>query len=223
MNRVDTKYVFSEEDLPTLLENIRPAYRALSFDNTHYTCYSSLYFDSPQFDCYLQHHNGRLNRHKYRMREYHSTGDCFFEIKQKNNKGRTVKSRMAIPAIEESFSEDAQDFLNNQVGKGLDLKPKLWTKFSRITLVDANCTERVTLDCNVEFRTDQRLCKLPGVVIAEVKQKKDSRHSSIRQQLRIHKVRPLRVSKYCLGTHLLNPELKSNRFKSKLRAIQKLA
>lgn len=223
MNRVDTKYVFSEAELVTLLEHIRHSYRVLTFENSRFTQYSNLYFDSPDFDCYIQHHNGKLNRRKYRMREYRSSGVCFLEIKHKSNKGRTIKSRMQIPSIEESFSEESLAFLRNQTGVDLDLQPKLWTNFSRITLVDNNASERITIDCGLEFRAGQQRSTLPGVVIAEVKQERASRNSEIRRQLHQQKVRPLRVSKYCLGTMLLNPQLKSNRFKPKLRAIRKIA
>jgi hypothetical protein len=223
MNRVDTKYVFNELELQTLLQNLGSHYRVLTIENARYSKYATLYFDSPGFDCYLQHHNGKLNRRKYRMREYLSTGRCFLEIKHKNNKRRTIKRRISIPAIEETFSEASAAFMRSQVGSELHLLPKLWTHFSRITLVDDHRKERVTVDCALEFRADAQHHTLPGLVIAEVKQKRDSRDSVVRKQFRDQGVRPLRVSKYCLGTMLLNPQLKSNRFKPKLRAIQNIA
>jgi hypothetical protein len=223
MNRVDTKYVCSEAELQTLLQNISLHYRVLTIEKVRYSQYATLYFDSPEFDCYLQHHNGKLNRRKYRMRKYLSTGLCFLEVKHKNNKRRTVKRRISIPEIEEEFSESSAAFLRSQVGSKLNLLPKLWTHFSRITLVDVHCQERVTVDCALEFRAGDQHHTLPGLVIAEVKQKRDSRNSVIREQFRNQGVRPLRVSKYCLGTMLLNPQLKSNRFKPKLRAIHSIA
>ena len=42
----------------------------------------------------------------------------------------------------------------------------------------------------------------------------------IMQQLRI---KPLKVSKYCIGTALTTPEVKKNRFKAKIRMIEKIA
>jgi len=223
MNRVDTKYAFSELELQTLLRNLGSHYRVLTIENLRFSQYATLYFDSPGYDCYLQHHNGKLNRRKYRMREYLSTGLCFLEIKNKNNKKRTIKQRISIPAIEEKFSEESAEFMRSQVGSDLILLPKLWTHFSRITLVAANCMERVTVDYALEFRSGDRHHALPGLVIAEVKQERDRRDSVIREQLRNQRVNPLRMSKYCLGTLLLNPQLKSNRFKPTLRAIQKIA
>ena len=40
----------------------------------------------------------------------------------------------------------------------------------------------------------------------------------IMQSLRI---KPLKVSKYCIGTALTTPEVKQNRFKAKIRRINK--
>ena len=37
-----------------------------------------------------------------------------------------------------------------------------------------------------------------------------------------HRVKPLKISKYCIGTALTTPGLKTNRFKDKIRRIEKL-
>lgn len=223
MDRVDTKYVTSGVELNTLLHHVREHYRVLTINEIRLSKYSTLYFDSPDHDSYLQHHNGRKNRHKVRMREYLSSGMCFLEIKHKNNKGRTDKQRIPIQTIDPNLSREAAEFLKAQGGSQSDLTPQLWTRFTRITLVDYNCLERATIDCNLEFSYGEIQESLPGTVIAEVKQASDNRTSTIRQQLRQQRVRPMRVSKYCLGVALLKPELKSNNFKSKLRAVRKIA
>ena len=222
MDRVDTKYVFSDRELPDLLTKLRDDYRVLTVGGTRLARYTNLYFDSPALDCYLEHHNGKMNRRKFRMRKYLSTGVCFLEVKHKNNKRRTIKTSIPIPEITEELTKESLAFLQSNSKPGLDLLPKLWNSFSRITLVDKSSRERVTMDFDLEFYFDQQKHTLPGIVIAEVKQQKVSRHSRIRQLLRTQKVRPLRVSKYCLGTLLLNPQFKANRFKRKLRAIRKI-
>ena len=223
MNRVDTKYVLCEKDLEKLLGGIQTQYRVLSIEQTRLSPYNTLYFDSPALDCFIQHHNGKLNRRKFRMREYQSTGVCFLEVKFKNNKGRTQKNRIQIPAIDENFTDDATTFLRSLVGSDMHLTPQVWTSFSRITLVDRNLRERVTLDCDLSFRSGDQVRDWPGLMIAEIKQESDNRRSLVREQLRRQGVRPLRVSKYCLGSMILKPELKSNRFKEKILAINKIA
>ena len=37
-----------------------------------------------------------------------------------------------------------------------------------------------------------------------------------------NRVKPVRVSKYCIGVTLTDPAVKSNRFKGKVRRIEKL-
>jgi hypothetical protein len=229
MNRVDTKYVFGERELAHLLASAAAEYRVLTVNEIRIAPYVTLYFDSPDHDCFRQHHNGKLNRAKYRMREYSTSGVCFFEVKQKNNKGRTDKRRMPIVAIEETMSAEAMEFLRSTPagmafnGKAQELAPQLWTRFSRITLVHRHQPERVTFDCDLDFHFQTQQQKLSGIVIAEIKQESDDRRSTMRELLRCKRIRPLRVSKYCLGSTLLKPHLKSNCFKAKLRAIRNIA
>ena len=223
MKRVDTKFVLSEKLLPELLSLIRSDYRILKVEEKLVSQYETLYFDTPDFRSYIQHQNGKLNRHKVRMRKYLSSGACFLEVKMKNNKKRTNKRRVAIPDIQETLSPEHVSFIQSITGSSEDLQPALWTCFSRITLVGCHHTERVTLDLGLTFRNSTSSQQLPGVVIAEVKQASHNRSSSpICQQLHELYVRQLRVSKYCLGTMLLNPRIKQNRFKAKLLAIRKL-
>ena len=37
-----------------------------------------------------------------------------------------------------------------------------------------------------------------------------------------HRIHPLKISKYCIGTALTTPGLKRNRFKHKIRLIEKM-
>jgi hypothetical protein len=104
-----------------------------------------------------------------------------------------------------------------------ELVPQLRSGFSRITLVHRDQPERVTLDFDIAFSHDNRTECCPGIVIAEVKQNRNQRNSPTRELMHQRHIRPMRVSKYCLGSVLLKPALKYNRFKSKLRAIRKIA
>ena len=223
MNRVDAKYVGRQSLLNCLLESAAPHYRVLKVNDFRASPYKTLYFDGPDFQSYLQHHNGKLNRYKVRMREYGSSGAAFLEVKIKNSRGRTVKTRRRIDAISESFSENATAFLQSKIGCPAHLRPQLWTEFTRVTLGHKSCPERITIDCDLQFRSGDDATTLPDLSIIEVKQERDDRQTAIRRQLREQHVRPLSVSKYCLGTVLLNKDLKCNRFKSVLRALAKVA
>ncbi|TWT32491.1 VTC domain protein [Posidoniimonas corsicana] len=220
MNRVDTKFVMAESTLLDLLDDAADDYRVLEVGGERLTRYSTLYFDTPALNCYFDHHNGKSIRRKFRMRAYGSSGASFFEVKQRTNKGRTDKRRIPINAITSRLEGESAALAEAIAGADLGLEARIWTEFSRITLVGRHAPERVTLDVDLQFRVGDRRVGLPGLVIAEVKQERDSRDSVVRRRLREAGVRPLRVSKYCLGSILLDPALKRNRFKPKLLAIQ---
>ena len=83
-------------------------------------------------------------------------------------------------------------------------------------------TERVTIDRGVTFNNirTSRKASLKDSVIIEIKQ--DGRtQSTMRSILLDHRVKPIRVSKYCMGITLTDPAVKSNRFKLKVRKIEK--
>lgn len=223
MDRVDTKYVLGRGLLLQLLSQLHSDYSVLEVEGVCLSPYATLYFDTPELASYLEHHNGKLNRKKIRMRKYSSNGCCFFEVKLKNSKGRTRKLRTAIPEIEENISPGLIDFVLSKTGDSPELLPQLWIYFSRITLVNRFCAERVTFDLGLNFHGSGTQEQLPDLVIAEVKQERDDRSSPVRKCLRNRGIRPMRVSKYCLGSSLLKPHLKHNRFKRKLLAIQKIA
>lgn len=220
MNRVDTKYAMRDALLAELLTSLSDSYRVLEVVGVRKSPYSSLYFDTPTRACYYEHHNGHACRRKFRMRSYMASNLTFFEIKQRTNKGRTVKKRVTIPGISTLLAPVATALVEKVAGSAVTLSPQIYTEFSRITLVGIDFTERVTIDVDLDFHRDQQHAALPGIAIVEVKQARASRNSVIRQRLRVLQVRPMRVSKYCIGSALLDPMLKRNRFKSKLMALQ---
>ena len=58
-------------------------------------------------------------------------------------------------------------------------------------------------------------------MIIELKQ--DGRaDSEMKDILLRHRVKPVRVSKYCIGTTLTDDSVKHNRFKPKIRTIEKV-
>ena len=87
MKRTDTKFVVSKKMLPVLLETLKEKYRVLEIDNNRVMTYNSLYFDTKDQKFYREHHNGKINRLKVRMRKYVESELFFLEIKQKDHKG----------------------------------------------------------------------------------------------------------------------------------------
>lgn len=223
LNRVDTKFAIHESFVPALLESIAQQYRVLEAAGSRRTRYTTLYFDTVARASYREHHNGKAFRQKFRMRRYGSSGPAFFEVKLKTNKGRTIKQRIPIGEIALALEGDAALLAKEVSGHANELAPSLWTAFTRITLVGRTIAERVTLDADLQFRApNEQLVGLPGVVILEVKRQRSSERSPILQRMRDLRVAPVRVSKYCVGSALLDPGLKRNRFKPILRLLDTL-
>jgi len=229
-NRCDTKFTFHKSQLSRFLELVRDSYGALSIDGEELMNYESLYYDTPDFDLYLMHHNERRNRFKIRYRKYVVSDLTFFEIKVKNNKGRTVKRRVKVAEIEKVISGDAKKhYLDEQalsyiVNEPIEnLQPSLGINFSRITLADKSFKERATIDVGLHYLMNGKTIRDDNLVIAELKQDMFSRESRFMSALNELHINPLRISKYCYGMKKMYPYLKSNNFKSKFSKIKKLS
>ena len=224
MNRIDSKFLARRDQLEPLLESMLALYDVQEIDCRRLCPYHTVYLDTESAAMYLAHHNGRKTRQKIRMREYEVNGKCFFEIKNKNNKGRTKKKRVGIDRLELSATPEVTALMEKHGRYPLaDLRPTLENHFERITLVNKGRTERLTIDVNLRFHhlvTDRDADFSRGVVI-ELKQDGNI-PSQARDLLRNLRIKPIRISKYCIGSVLTNPALKQNRFKKKLRKIDKL-
>ncbi len=223
MDRVDVKYVLPLYALPQILSESKNHYKILSIENMVLAPYETLYYDFPSFNLYHLHQTGKLNRHKIRFRKYLNTGTSFVEVKFKNNKRRTIKTR--IPTSLNSKHElnaDSRQFLSNDIEFEIEnLEPKIWVNYSRLTLINLETYERVTIDLDLTFKTDQTQKIYNKIAIVEVKQTKNM-HSNITEIFRKHQIKPGSVSKYCLGIMSLFPDIKYNRFKKKFLHLKKI-
>ena len=71
------------------------------------------------------------------------------------------------------------------------------------------------------MNSDESL-ELPGIAIAEIKYQEHLSGSPMHLALRRAGITPKRFSKYCIGMAMLNPELKQNLFKEKIRLVNKI-
>lgn len=227
MNRIDTKYVLSYDEVLQLIEaTASHNYYVQIIDKVRACRYRTLYYDTAEREMFRQHHNRKLCRQKLRTRTYVESNTTFFEIKEKSNRGRTKKRR------EEIASENFANFGNDPRACALleahsafalsDVSPALTTSFTRITLVNPTLSERITIDLDLEY-TDVRSkhsASIDRMAIVELKQ--DGNITSLTKRLlRDMRIPPLKVSKYCLGTTLTVDNIKRNRFKEKLQEINK--
>ena len=233
MNRIDTKYAVPRWVLPAILEAAKADYYAQEIDGKRIATYDTMYYDTESLDMYVRHHDRQLVRQKIRVRQYVDSDLTFLEIKRKNNKGRTSKKRISVPGFDinaDTFGEgkrslwSVKDFIAAKSRyEWSEITPHLWTKFHRITLVNKAKTERLTIDMDLiwdnvvsgEQKTFEEL------VIVELK--RDGNVPSKMTHIMLdHRIHPLKISKYCIGTALTTPDIKKNRFKSKIRKIVKL-
>ena len=227
MNRIDSKYLTDEATLLGVLSDAAAAgYRVLVAEEASISPYDSVYFDTEGLKMFSDHHNRRLRRQKVRTRAYVNSGEAYLEIKRKNNKGRTKKKRTGIPMGElPDFRSDeaaCRYLAGHSDFEAGQLQPTLETLFDRITLVNPDRTERITIDTRLlfkNFRTGHQASLLDTVII-ELKQEG---HCASRMKgiLLDHRVKPARISKYCIAVTLTDPSARSNRFKVKVRQIEK--
>jgi hypothetical protein len=224
LDRSETKFVFHQDRLPALLAALADEYRALAINGNRLNHYRTLYFDTPEFALYHRHQAGGRNRYKVRSRTYLDTDLSFMEVKHKISADRTVKSRVKTADFVERISPKTIAFLNSHLpANDWTLEPKLWNQYTRITLVGVHSPERVTLDLELQFITNEgRTMLLPGLVIAEVKRAGSAHDSPFVHHMRAMAIRPTGFSKYCIGVSLLYDHVKHNHFKPQLRMVGKI-
>ena len=223
MSRFDEKYVFHVLKLKSFLKALEGSYRLLSVNQKLMAQYENIYFDTPDLKSYFDHHNGRPSRYKIRFRRYNDSGQCFLEVKRKDNRGCTSKERLPAKELCRVLSAEQQEFLADKAKNfPQHLQPSLSTFFNRITLVSKIYRERVTIDVMIQFKNEAREKNLDEVVIAEVKQEQHHYDSAFKKLMQHERIFPVRISKYCMGTLLTHPGIKYNRFKPKLITLNRI-
>ncbi len=227
LHRVDTKFVLNINKLPELLSDIMDDYFILDIDKRRCFHYSTMYYDTPELRMYIDHIRGKLNRFKVRHRHYVDSDLSYIEVKFKNNSGRTAKWRE-----KGDFTKQKSELLNNHLLKKYlpnhfkNLKAVLKNNFHRITLIDHNFTQRVTIDFDISYLlpdTDHKKQVLSDLVIIEIKSEKNKEKNRIQQSLKRLRIKQSSFSKYCIGVALTDTSKeKAGTLKPKFVKINKL-
>lgn len=224
MNRIDTKFVTRQEHLEELLRRAADDYYIQQIDGESNMPYYTKYFDTQDVDMFYQHQRGKKNRQKIRLRLYERTETVpFIEVKTKNNKGRTRKKRIVMDQGDDINRYN--EFLNLHTPYLPNLLlPRIENHFYRITLVNKDMTERITIDSNLEFHnlTTGNRVSLDNLGIIEWKRDGNNWKSGLDVILRDLRIRQSGFSKYCMGMALTDPALRQNRLKAKIRMINRL-
>lgn len=224
LDRSDSKYVMSANQLEEALDTCRSRYRILEINGSRSFQYDTVYFDTPDLRFYHEHHAGKQDRRKVRIRKYLNSGTSYLEVKHRHNKGNTVKSRKILDV---HTSEDISVLADPAFSAAGTLPVEqlhavISISYERITLVDLLHAERVTIDRHIVFQRENEIRSMGSIIIAEIKQHR-KKPSFFRQQMRKMNIREGSVSKYCMGTLLLNAHVKRNRFKRALNRILKIS
>lgn len=226
MNRTDTKFVATLEQLNAFLTAVKGKYFIQEIDGKRIASYHTTYFDTDDYQMYCMHHAGRCVREKVRVRTYLDSKDTFLEVKNKNNHGRTKKKRITVEGVDslQKESENVVPFLGKHAWYRLDeVSPVIENWFNRITLVNYGKTERLTIDFNLKFHhlKSGGHDSLQRVAIIELKRDGNVPSPAL-DILRDTRIKRSGFSKYCIGSALTHKGLKRNNFKERLTMIRKM-
>ncbi len=222
MNRKDTKYIIPIAMLNEILAKLYDNYLALEIDSTRIFKYSNIYYDTPELCMYYNHHNGKLNRYKVRLRRYEDMGINYFEVKFKSNTNRTIKERIKVEDFNPTISNNSQNLLANYsfFQNHPLVQAVLNVDYSRITLVNKKLTDRITIDINLSYTKKNIHEELNKIAIIELKQDGHV-NTPLQSILKSMHIYPVSMSKYCIGICKTNPQVKQNNFKSKIQKINR--
>jgi hypothetical protein len=218
--RLTVKFLLPANALARLASELAAGYTLLPAGTERSATYRSLHFDTRDLAFFHAHRSGHRRREKVRIRHYDDRKLSYFEVKQRIHALKTIKlRRQRAFGDNELHPEDFALARENTRARG-NLIPQVWTLFQRLTLVSLNADERVTFDFNLRFSDGNKELARPQVAIAEVKQPQLCRRTPVMVALRQMGFRPGRFSKYCAAIVALHPDVRHNRLRPQLRAME---
>jgi len=220
LDRMENKYIVAVPALRRILDELAEHFDVLAIDGAVVFGYDTIYFDSDDRVSYRDHAQGKRRRFKIRTRRYVESDQCFFEVKLKGVRGRTIKERMPYnPSQRDTLNGDARAFLSACFRKvyGIefahDVAPSLPMRYRRVTLVGKRAAERVTVDFALEFQRDDDTWHPAPAEFAIVEVKSERGRGVADRIFRRHGLRGTACSKYCVGLNVMQPDLRYNAFK----------
>ena len=229
MRRFDAKYVVPEAWLPELVESLAGNAHLLEVAGEVDSRYENLYYELPGDPFLTDHLRGRARRMKVRERRYVSNDRTFLEAKRRFPGGKTEKVRVErAPNFSAPFTAIEREFIREHVSDDVELEPRLLGTFQRLTLVDFDRKERLTLDrgltCGLVGQDAKPL--LEGLAIIEVKQPRPDRYGPAQRWLRSRDKRQgvvgrkTRVSKYTMARLTCDPDIAARTYLATYRRLQ---
>ncbi len=225
-DRTDKKFIINIDDLHLILIQLLESHKVLRINENHIQSYRTIYYDTSDLKMYLAHHNKKTNRFKIRTREYLDSNLCFLEIKNKSNKGKTVKKRIKLKESRLIDNPKNQQFISiNSPFVQSNLSAVLGNVFRRIMLVDNALTERLTIDIDLqawEVNNRDNSVDLKDIAIIELKRDANSIADTHKKLIDL-RIKSMGFSKYAIASSILFADkLKNNNFKQKQRWLAKI-
>lgn len=219
--RHDRKYLVPLGMLDDVLGAMPADLAVLDIEGRRVFAYESAYFDTDGFDLFRHHVQGRRRRFKARTRSYCDSAEAMLEVKLKGYRGQTVKERTAYDfGRRGELTAEGRGFVEQVVTTAYDvpvpeLAPALTTSYQRLTLIDPRSRLRLTVD--VDLAWDGRVAHHTADHVAVIESKSLNGPGPADRVLHALGLRPVQMSKYCLGVALLHPELAANPWHRLLR------
>ena len=226
LKRLDNKYVIRSDILQGAIPLFARYFDILEMQGKRAFAYDTTYFDDNERTTYFEHHQGRRQRCKVRIRRYNDAQACFVEVKLKDKRGITVKKRLEYPiekygVLDERAMTFIQKTYHAMYGRDFDLvlQPVLEVRYQRISLVAKQGGERMTIDSRMVFATAAAATNVDeDIFIVETK---SANANGIADKIlrSLHQHRASYCSKYCIAAASLGLVLKQNNFFPVLRKL----
>ncbi|MCH2188763.1 polyphosphate polymerase domain-containing protein, partial [Candidatus Gracilibacteria bacterium] len=230
LKRIDRKFLVTTNQLCDILSDLSADFQALEIGDKRIFQYDNVYMDTPDYMFYHQHQNKLESRTKIRTRHYVDADMTFFEYKQKQD-GVTKKFRYQFPVGEhgqmtkgkERFFEGVYQSMYDE--KAPKITPAIKTRYKRLTLVNTDGSERLTIDFDIstqDLRSKKATkTKLENLVIIESKSMSKTCKSI--EILKSHGITQAKsCSKYSLGVVYSGLAEKWDTFKNTMEKIAEI-
>lgn len=226
LERLDNKYIVSRGVLEEATEPLAAEFDVLDIGGVRSFAYDTCYFDDADLRSYYDHHQGRRQRCKVRVRTYRDAGLSFVEVKLKDKRNVTIKRRLPyegdlFEALDDSALAHVDGSYRGLYGKAFEaeLRPVIEMSYRRMTLVAKEGGERMTIDSDIVFRADGQVCEVsPELFVVETKSVRGNGLAD--KVLRVLHGHPVQAcSKYCVGMAALEKVSLINRFLPAMRRL----
>ena len=230
--RTDRKYVLPMAATIDLVADLRTRTRVLEIAGSRTFGYESVYFDTPALRSFMLAAHRRPARFKIRTRTYLDSGECWLEVKTRDRRGRTVKTRQPhdvadrrrVTAAGQDLVRAVLDEHRLSAEDADALRPTLVTRYTRTTLLvsgDAHAERtpgahvpadsRLTIDTGLVCSRDgSTVARLPARAVIETKSGTGA--SAVDRILWSRGHRPSQISKYGTGLAALDPDLPATKW-----------